>query len=1161
MGTRQERVVLTLDDKFTTSMARAAGATALLNRELHDLDGTSVETGDSVRGVGDDIERTDEKSRRADQSINQLTGRLAVLRDVALTLGPALVPLGAGAVGGLAGIAAQAGAAAGGVAVTIAAFSGLGDALDAVNDYQLEPTADNLAAMRLELEKIGPDAARFAMFLQEIEPELRSLQMTARAGIFPGLESGIETLLTRGPQLESIVTNIAAALGDMAEATGEGLGGERFNAFFDYIESEAGPTLRELGNSIGFVTEGLANLMVAFTPVSSDFSFGLQEMTRSFAEWSRTLDDNASFQEFVDYVRANGPAALDFLGSLIGALASFVQAAAPVGEVVLPMLTKVLDLFSAIAGTDVGTTLLAGAAGLAAWSRGAKIAEAATRGLNVGVLGSTAAVKSVTAAHKAANPTLSQFGTVLLRAGQSAEYATEKTVAARQAVAPFRAAMGQAAAAAGILALSMTDVDRQVGLSNTSMGAMAGFMVGGPWGAAIGGGIGLARDFAVANDDVSAALDRVADSLAQAREGLSTFDASRLTSEVDAARAAVEELERATTSGKLSDSMVGIKDLVEQWFGQGDLEEAQAEFARLQAEAERAIISTKNAAAEAAADRSYYEWVQAQTRALEANIAAMRAKREEALRGENAELDYASAVLDAKDAVKENGQNLNENTRAGIENRRALVNLASAWNGQSDAAKNASGAHKQARETFIAVAEQMGMNKQAAREYADELMEIPPKRETKIQLESSLAMQKLQAVRSELASIDGSSATVFINVRKPSISGFGPQIESAQGNLLHFANGDVADAHQPELYRGGVTRVWGEPETGGEAYIPLRNDGRRPRARAIAAETVRLLGGTAHFATGGISLDERGEILSLQRTIRDLVRALGQDGKDALRGLDRKIAANDLAQARRDLRIANRPPSLSRRDARDAIDLEGGMSQDQIRDEYREFKRVLREAGVELPKNFDRLRDRSLKTAERFEQVSAALEENQGALDDWRATAERVSTSVASIFSNNIFARGGLANAMLQLEADRNDTAERNNLLQSVGSIFGALGLDTSSAAFQSLATGADMQTLRDLDTAQEIADFVALFESRNQAQVDAGNYAANAVTGAQIEALEATQVQLKSTLDTLTKQLERQEQRLEQAATTGTREGARVGVRDGMRDEARTKAAKAKTR
>lgn len=1139
MGTRQERVVLTLDDKFTTSMARAAGATALLNRELHDLDGTSVQTGDSVREVGDDIERTDEKSRRADQSINQLTGRLAVLRDVALTLGPALVPLGAGTVGGLAGIAAQAGAAAGGVAVTIAAFSGLGDALDAVNDYQLEPTADNLAAMRMELEKIGPDAARFAMFLQEIEPELRSLQMTARAGIFPGLESGIETLLTRGPQLESIVTNIAEALGDMAEATGEGLGGERFNAFFDYIESEAGPTLRELGNSIGFVTEGLANLMVAFTPVSSDFSFGLQEMTRSFAEWSRTLDDNASFQEFVDYVRQNGPAALDFLGSLIGALASFVQAAAPVGEVVLPMLTKVLDLFSAIAGTDVGTTLLAGAAGLAAWSRSAKIAEAATRGLNVGVLGSTAAVKSVTAAHKAANPTLSQFGTVLLRAGQSAEYATEKTVAARQAVAPFRAAMGQAAAAAGILALSMTDVDRQVGLSNTSMGAMAGFMVGGPWGAAIGGGIGLARDFAVANDDVSAALDRVADSLAQAREGLSTFDASRLTSEVDAARAAVEELERATTSGKLGDAMVGIKDLVEQWFGQGDLEEAQAEFARLQAEAERAIVATKNAAADAAADRSYYEWVQAQTRALEANIAAMRAKREEALRGVNTELDYASAILDARDAVKENGRTLSDHTRKGIDNQRALANLAAAWNNQSDAAKNASGAHKQARETFIAVAEQMGMNKQAAREYADELMEIPPKRETKIIMETSTAMQQIAAVRSEINSLQGKSIQIRVERILETTGGY-----SSGGYTGHGGKYEPA---------GIVHR--------GEVVLPqevVKTDWSFLKAR---------YGYLPGFADGGMvgggrrSLDERGEILSLQRTIRDLVRALGQDGKDALRGLDRKIAANDLAQARRDLRIANRPPSLSRRDARDAIDLEGGMSQSQIRGEYREFKRVLREAGIELPKNFDRLRDRSLKTAERFEQVSEALEENQGALDDWRATAESVATSVRSIFNNNIFAKGGLANAMLQLEADRNDTAERNNLLQSVGSIFGALGLDTSSAAFQSLATGADMQTLRDLDTAQEIADFVALFESRNQAQVDAGNYAANAVTGAQIEALEATQVQLKSTLDTLTKQLERQEQRLEQAATTGTREGARVGVRDGMRDEARTKAAKAKTR
>ena len=150
---------------------------------------------------------------------------------------------------------------------------------------------------------------------------------------------------------------------------------------------------------------------------------------------------------------------------------------------------------------------------------------------------------------------------------------------------------------------------------------------------------------------------------------------------------------------------------------------------------------------------------------------------------------------------------------------------------------------------------------------------------------------------------------------------------------------------------------------------------------------------------------------------------------------------------------------------------------------------------------------------------------------------------------------------MLQLEADRNDTAERNALLQAVGGIAGGLGLDLSSEAFQSLATSADMQTLRDLDTAQEVADFFAAFNARLQEQTAAGAYAADAVTGTQIQAITTALADLTATQDALKRQMERQEDRVQQATQTGTREGARAGVADGMRDEARTKAAKAKTR
>lgn len=66
----------------------------------------------------------------------------------------------------------------------------------------------------------------------------------------------------------------------------------------------------------------------------------------------------------------------------------------------------------------------------------------------------------------------------------------------------------------------------------------------------------------------------------------------------------------------------------------------------------------------------------------------------------------------------------------------------------------------------------------------------------------------------------------------------------------YFAGG--AENHVAQIARAGQWRVWAEPETGGEAYIPLARN-KRPRSRQIAAETVARLGGSVQwFAGGGI---------------------------------------------------------------------------------------------------------------------------------------------------------------------------------------------------------------------------------------------------------------------------------------------------------------------
>lgn len=1159
MVTRHERVVLSLEDRFSREIAQAAVATKTFERTLRDLDGTSTRTRTSVTGLEKPVANVDKNSRLADRSINQLTGRLRLLTDVALTLGPALVPLGGAAVTAVAGLTAQFGALAGGIGVAVAALNGVGDALKAVNEYQLDPTYDNLAKVAEEFNRIGPAGAEFVVFLESISPQLREMQMLAREGLLPGLAEGIDAFLERGAQLNNIVSDLATAVGDLSASAGEALGGDRFNAFFDYLDSNAGPLLLEFGRSIGFVAEGLANMLVAFAPASSDFSSGLEDMTRRFAEWSAGLQDNDSFQEFLDYIRQNGPAAIDFLGSLVDALASVVEGAAPIGQAVLPALTAILDVFAAIGGTTVGASLLAAAAGFVAFNRAAgalkPVMGAATAGLQM------------------LDDKLFSIDRAFDTAGTSATSAGKKITTAMKFAGAVAAvvALGQA-----LEALDKPDVDLATlgrDLETLALGNGVSDQLDG-----VGEKI---RDFSEAMNTVSEPVEelttgalRIASlgfvdlntTLDTTQEGLRNID-SELATLVESGNAETA----AANFAYFRDDALALGVSIE------DITRAFPEYGKALKNAGSEIDATGSAHNELAGDIEYATTSLDSLRgALQSAREMWKENRQEAREVAETFVNLGESLNDSKVSLSDWIGQLEDNARA-LEEFRANAQKAGRRGLDEGLVKSLQNAGSEGalrmRQLANATDEQIERANRAwykgqgaVKDFVKEVGGVKPKYVTRLEAEVDQALAEIARLK-QFLDIPDEYVNVWITRRTVDMgspTGMGPQPSSGGGTVPKTGLG-YADRHLYLL-------------ADGEEVISNRN-GQADRHRSLlkAINAGRLAdGGTA--GRGRYTLDQRGEILGLERTIRDLVKQLKATGKEALGGLDQKIALNSLAQARQDLRSAIRSPERearqqareerrTRRDnvrnVRQSLSLEADMAAEDIRREYQEFKRVLREAGIELPRNFDKLREKSLATAERFERMTKKVAETQEALEDWRATAENISTSVRSIFNNNVFGLegGGLANAMLQLEADRNDTAERNSLLQGVAGIARSLGLDLSSEAFQSIATSADMQTLRDLDTSGEVQAFFDLFASRLQEQTAAGDFAATAVTGTQIAALEAALVQQNSVLDNLTKQMERQERQMEQAALNGTREGSRQGVQQAWSDQERVKNAKAKTR
>lgn len=369
MGVRRESVELSLADiDFTSGMAKAVAETALLNRELDKVDGSSVRASRSTTALGSPnggIAKTGTAARKASNDLNQYTGRLSLLATVGATLGPALLPISAAAIPAVTALAASLGVTVGAVGTAVLAFHGLGEALTALNQYQLDPSKEHLKKLHETLGKLSPAAQDLVMRLDSLGPVLERLQRAAQNGLFPGVDEGLTQVLTLLPEVETIVSRLASELGQLTTQAGVSLAHDAdWQAFFHWLETDAITTLDEFARATGNFVAGLGSILVAFQPLDHDITAGLLRMSRGFREWAANLDENSTFQDFVDYVRESGPQVRAFFAAMGDALVALARAAAPWGSMMLPLLTDVAKVFAVIADSPIGPGLYTAAAAM-----------------------------------------------------------------------------------------------------------------------------------------------------------------------------------------------------------------------------------------------------------------------------------------------------------------------------------------------------------------------------------------------------------------------------------------------------------------------------------------------------------------------------------------------------------------------------------------------------------------------------------------------------------------------------------------------------------------------------------------------------------------------------------------------------------------------------
>ena len=173
-------------------------------------------------------------------------------------------------------------------------------------------------------------------------------------------------------------------------------------------------------------------------------------------------------------------------------------------------------------------------------------------------------------------------------------------------------------------------------------------------------------------------------------------------------------------------------------------------------------------------------------------------------------------------------------------------------------------------------------------------------------------------------------------------------VGSALKGVFH-ANGGLYERHDAQIAKAGTWRVWAEPETEGEAYIPFARS-KRGRSREIATQTVQRLGGAVQwFANGGISGSQARAILNIEARptgeLVDYIQAV-QDAANATRARER--ASRAWWNARR--RHSKNEKKLG--DALNAAKDKEKEATDKARQAQEALARAAEQAGASMAKDY-----------------------------------------------------------------------------------------------------------------------------------------------------------------------------------------------------------------
>lgn len=320
------------------------------------------------RNIDRTWESLDELNAQTDKSTFSLSGLGDRLKDAAKNasgfamsatkigsaVGSFAPVLGTAAAGALGLSSSFAAAGAGAVAFGAVATSVLGNVFDSTEELEKAQEkldeASNPEERKKALEEIDKIYAGMSKGQREAVKNLQDFKSfwgdftkQFEEPIFEGFGKGLDIAENVLNKLAPTIQNVADVSNELLGSLGNAVNSSEATKFFDWLATNAGESLRSFSQIAGNTLGGVFNLLRAFTHLGVSMENGLVNLSDKFKQWSTTLENNQSFQSFIEFVKTNGVLVLGALGNLFGVLVN-------VGKVIAPVLGVVSNALFTVIG-------------------------------------------------------------------------------------------------------------------------------------------------------------------------------------------------------------------------------------------------------------------------------------------------------------------------------------------------------------------------------------------------------------------------------------------------------------------------------------------------------------------------------------------------------------------------------------------------------------------------------------------------------------------------------------------------------------------------------------------------------------------------------------------------------------------------------------------